>query len=202
MSTTFSQLSANIADWLDRDDLAGQIPTFISMCEDDLYRELRIEAMLGSLSGTISNGLLAVPADFLALGVIWLDTHRQPTLIQTSLENLLRRYGANRESGEPRYVAREGASLRFGPAGDGYDVMGTYYQRLPALSSSNETNWFTTNAADCLLFGSLVKAVPYIGDNANLGLWADQYLRCLNGIKREDVRARFTERAPLRSVVR
>jgi hypothetical protein len=38
---TYGTLKATIADWLDREDLTGQIPTFIRLAEGDIYDGLR-----------------------------------------------------------------------------------------------------------------------------------------------------------------
>ena len=41
MITTYGELKTAIADWLDREDLAGRIPSFIKMAETKVYRTLR-----------------------------------------------------------------------------------------------------------------------------------------------------------------
>lgn len=41
MITTYGELKTTIADWLDREDLAGRIPHFIKLAETKVYRTLR-----------------------------------------------------------------------------------------------------------------------------------------------------------------
>ncbi len=41
MITTYGELKTDIADWLDREDLAGKIPSFIKLAETKIYRFLR-----------------------------------------------------------------------------------------------------------------------------------------------------------------
>ena len=39
--TTYAELQSSIADFLDRDDLTSVIPTFISLAEADMNRQIR-----------------------------------------------------------------------------------------------------------------------------------------------------------------
>jgi hypothetical protein len=41
MINTYGELKTDIADWLDREDLADSIPTFIKLAESKIYRALR-----------------------------------------------------------------------------------------------------------------------------------------------------------------
>ena len=43
---SYTNLKAEIADWLDRDDLTARIDTFIDLTEAKLAREIRVRAML------------------------------------------------------------------------------------------------------------------------------------------------------------
>ena len=46
---TYSELKSNIADWLNRSDLTSVIPTFISLAENRLNRQLRVALVLSDL---------------------------------------------------------------------------------------------------------------------------------------------------------
>ena len=63
--------------------------------------------------------------------------------------------------------------FEFFPSPDGsYGVELLYYQRVPALSDSNTTNWLLTEAPDVYLYGSLVHSAPYLADDARTAVWA------------------------------
>ena len=199
MSTTYSKLRADIADWLDRDDLESQIATFIAHCEDEIYRNLRLEeAMIVSFSDTISNGTIDVPDEFLELAALWVDDSTQRVIEQTSLNWLLRTYGTSRVKGDPRHVSIDGNFFRFGPTTD-VAVTGTYYKRPADLSPTNEQNWMARNAPDLLLYGSLIQAVDYVGDDSRLRLWEARYNRIMRDLQERDDRKRFSERSPIRA---
>ena len=79
-------------------------------------------------------------------------------------------------------------------------LRGDYYQKLTALSASNETNWFTDNAPDLLLFGCLLAAVPFVGDDARAPMWQAQYSAVLRDVMNQDDGRRFPAKQTLRQV--
>lgn len=190
--TSYSTLKTAIADWLDRDDLATQTDTFIDLMEAQIYRRLRIRAMETALSGTISSGALAVPSDYLELRHAYVNTTRAVWLQATDPGWVYANYPTRSAESLPKYIARDGASFIFGPYPDSdYTIAGTYYAKLAALSSSNETNWFTENAPDLLLFGSLVAASPYIGDDDRAVIWKAQYDEAFAAVMSQDTKERW-----------
>jgi hypothetical protein len=52
-----------------------------------------------------------------------------------------------------------------------YDL-GIVRAYLSALSASNTTNWLLTLAPDLYLYGSLLEAAPYIGNDERIPVWA------------------------------
>lgn len=197
--TNYSTLKTAIADWLDRDDLTSQIDTFIDLCEAQIYRRLRIRAMETALSDTIASGVISVPSSYLELINAYVDGSSAEPLQLTTPNHIYQRYPTRSSQGKPLYIAREGSSFIFGPYPDStYTIKGLYYASLTALSTSNETNWFTSNAPDLLLFGSLVAATPYIGDDERAVLWKAQYEEAIAEVTRQDRKERWADRAPIR----
>lgn len=197
--TNYSTLKTAIADWLDRDDLTSQIDTFIDLCEAQIYRRLRIRAMETALSDTIASGVISVPSTYLELINAYIDGSSAEPLQLTTPNHIYQRYPTRSSQSKPLYIAREGSSFIFGPYPDStYTIKGLYYASLTALSTSNETNWFTSNAPDLLLFGSLVAATPYIGDDERAVLWKAQYEEAIAEVTRQDRKERWADRAPIR----
>ena len=65
MITNYTELKSAIADWLLRDDLTSVIPTFISLSEAQIQREVRDFRMVKRATAQIDSGYSAVPADWL-----------------------------------------------------------------------------------------------------------------------------------------
>ena len=83
--------------------------------------------------------------------------------------------------------AREGETLIFGPYPDSaYTIKGRYYKKLDALSDSNTTNWFITNAPDLLRYAALCEAAPYIQNDARINVFESKYQMAKERIKRTD----------------
>lgn len=201
--TSYSTLKTAIADWLDRDDLSAEIDTFIDFTEAVFARELRIKAMETALSATMSSGVVTVPSDYLELKFAYLNTSPTTWLQIADPGMVYAQYPTRSSSGKPRLIARDAGNFIFGPFPDSdYVLQGTYYAKLTALSSSNETNWFTDNAPDLLLYGALVAATPYIGDDERAVIWKAQYEEALREVARQDDKERWPQRMPLQQVVR
>ena len=186
--TTYATLSTAIGDYLARSDLTTFIPNFVQNCEEKLYRELRISAMEKALSVSISSGVAAVPSDYLEMRYAYLTTSPITWLERLSPEDIYSRYPSRSGGGEiPKFYAREGTDFIFGPYPGAYTMAGIYYAKLTLLRNDVDgTNWFTTNAPDLLLYGSLLEAEPFIKNDARLALWRQMYAESLALVKRQD----------------
>ena len=188
--TNYATLQTAIADWLARDDLTTFLPNFTQNAEARLYRDLRIRAMETALSGTIASGVLAVPSTYVELKYAYVNTAPITWLRRQPPEFIYSRYPVRSGSAEiPKFIAREASNFIFGPYPGDYDVVGIYYARLTSLDgTTNTTNWFTTNAPDVLLYGSLVAAEPFIKNDPRLPMWKMLYDEAIASIKEEERR--------------
>lgn len=187
---TYTDLKTSIADWLNRDDLAGAIPTFITLAEAKINRELRIGAMESIISANLTvGGSLSLPSAYVQMRRIVVNNN---VLTQLSPEQLRERY-ESATRGEPKYYAIIGTNVHFGPVPDStYSYELVIYSRFTALSASNETNWLTTNAPDLLLYGALVEAAPYIQEDDRVPMWQAMFARVMDDVKTEDRNARYS----------
>jgi hypothetical protein len=185
--TTYSELKTAIANWLNRSNLTTYIPDFIALAEKRIYRELRVRAMEAALNSTISSGVIAVPTGYVELKYAYVDGTPVQFLQRKTPGWIVEYYATRAADSQPKYIARDVDSFIFGPYADSsYTIKGTYYKRLDALSDSNTTNWFVTNAPDLLLFGALCKAEPFIKNDPRLALWESEYQNVKNQIMREE----------------
>ena len=175
--SNFTELKASIADFLNRDDLTAVIPDFITMAEASINREIRHYEMENRATAELSGQYLDRPSD-------WMETIRfHVTGSGTTNLKLLsaaamadKRQGAEDTTGHPKYYCHVERAFEVYPTADAtYEVELYYYQKVPALSASNTTNWLLTDHPDVYLYGSLLHSAPYLAEDERAGVWAQLY---------------------------
>ena len=63
--TTYAELKASIADFLNRDDLTSAIPDFITLAEADMQRRVKHWRQEKRSTAELDTQYSAIPADFL-----------------------------------------------------------------------------------------------------------------------------------------
>ena len=191
--TTYAELQTVIADFLDRDDQTERIKTFIQLSEAEMSRKLRHWRMENRATAEIDGQYSAIPADFLEPIRLHLETgdYRTLELISQS-EMQSRRMQSADTSGKPSYYALTQGEIEVYPTPDGtYNLEMNYYAKIPALTTSNTTNWVLDNYPDAYLYGSLVHSAPFLGEDARMTTWAALFQSALNGIMAESEQAKF-----------
>ncbi len=166
----FEGLSALIATYTVRDDLADVIPTFIALAEARLQRELPVAEREAETISTISSTEIVLPSDFAGVRTIHLETDPITILEPMGLDALHRLGGG---SGKPAFYAIvSGVGLTVRPEPDQDYVFNlNYYQRIPALSDSNPSNWLIEDHPDAYLAASLVEAFAFLMDEQRATFW-------------------------------
>ena len=198
---SYSELKTAIGNWLNRSDLTSYLPDFIMLGEKRIYRDLRIRAMETALSSAISSGSIALPTGYVELKYAYVDGSPTQFLQRRSAEQLYLEFPTRSSDGKPSVIVREGETFIFGPYPDSnYTIKGIYYKKLDALSDSNTTNWFTSNAPDLLLFSALIEAEPFLGNDARLEMWEKKYQQKKAEIISEDDAENLSGSAPRQTV--
>ena len=192
--TTYSQLKTAIADFLNRDDLAATVPTFIALAEADINRRLRHWRMEERATAEMDTQYSAVPAD-------WVETIRFQTLgngtrpleLISRAEMLDRRANARDAVGRPQFYKMSAGQFEVFPAPDQtYNAELLYFARVPALSDAAPTNWLLTAASDAYLYGALVHSAPYLQDDARSAVWASFYQSAIDALNTASDDARYS----------
>lgn len=188
----YSDLKSAAADWINRADLTAVIPTFITLAEAKFNRELRLRDMLVRAEATTSNEFVAVPADFLEnysleLNMAQIGPQQSLSFIGPLEAKVLK---ANKAVGKVRfYTIIDGAfELLPAPTGD-TDVILTYYQKIPALSDTQTTNWLLTKSPDLYLYSTLLEAAPYLRDDDRMAMWGQARGQVLAAMQMESERS-------------
>jgi len=191
--TTYAELQTVIADFLDRDDQTERIKTFIQLSEAEMSRKLRHWRMENRATAEIDGQYSAIPADFLEPIRLHLETgdYKALELISQGEMQSLRMRNLD-TSGKPAFYALTQGELEVYPTPDGtYNLEMNYYAKIPALTTSNTTNWVLDNYPDAYLYGSLVHSAPFLGEDARMTTWAALFQSALNGIMAESDQAKF-----------
>lgn len=191
--TNYTQLKSAIADFLNRDDLTAVIPTFISLAESRINREVRHWRMENRATATLNDQYVALPPRWIApIRLTLTDSPTYELEVVSQAQMLDRRSQALDEAGRPQYYALTQGELEFFPTpNENYTLEMTYYEALNALSDSNADNWLLTNYPDVYLYGSLIHSAPYLSDDARAQTWAALYQSSIDALMRDDEQAKF-----------
>ena len=194
--TTYTELKASIADFLNRDDLTTVIPDFITLAESQINRDVRHWKMEARSSGQQTGGdeYMQIPAD-------WVESIRlHLTGSGTSAVNLISRdaMADKRErnddtSGTVMYYTHADGQFQLYPtpsADTDFELL--YIQKLDALSGSNSDNWLLLEAPDVYLYGSLIHSAPYLVEDERVAIWAQMYSASVARLNEASESARFS----------
>tara|TARA_R110000796_G_scaffold99184_9_gene207139 strand:- start:1979 stop:2608 length:630 start_codon:yes stop_codon:yes gene_type:complete len=177
--STYSELKASIADFLNRSDLTAVIPTFITLAESQMNRDIRHWEMEELVSGQQSSGdkYMTKPSDWLETIRFQVITGGISTIELAGLSSISdKRQKANDVGGIPRFYSHVRGQFELYPTPDqdiDFELM--YYQKIAALSDSNTTNWLLTYAPDVYLYGSLLHSAPYLKEDERVTVWGQLY---------------------------
>lgn len=147
----YSDLVGSVTEYSGRDDFAHMIPRFISFLENKLNRRLRVGPMeqIATLQ-TDTSGAADLPADYLEMRE-FVNSVGKPLEARpiTALDDTYRFM-----SGTPMGYAIIGSVLYVIPVAEAEFLM-TYYEKIPALTVTNTTNWLLTNHPQIYLYGVL-----------------------------------------------
>lgn len=189
MITDYATLKAAIADFLNRDDLASSVSSFVSLGEASIARDLRHWRQERRVTGTINNATEALPSDFLEAVDVRLPDGDQLELLSSDL--FARRQARDATPGTPRCYRYTAGQIEFWPPPEpaGRPFILRYYARIPALSDAEPTNWLLTQYPDVHLYAALIHTAPYLKDDARVQVWASLYAAAVKNLNRDSKKA-------------
>lgn len=193
--TTYTELKSAVADFLNRQDLASAIPTFISLAESSFNRDIRHWRMDVRTSITLDAQFVDLPSGWLETVKIVNATGEGPQELELIplAEMDERRFASNNTAGAPRFYAINGGKIELYPTpSEAFTASITYVQKPTALSISNASNWLLENFPDVYLYGSLAHSAPYLQEDSRLGVWAALYQQALSAINLDSDRAKYS----------
>ena len=177
----YVEVQAQVANWMNRDDLTAMIPDFIVLTEERMNRALRTRQMETVLAETaITDGDITPASDVIDVKLLWPTGSDQNPLKAQALEAVV----DSDATGTPTVFAWRGSDLVFDGGGS---VEGVLYTRIPALATA-ATNWVSQTAASLYLFGALAEAKLYVGDGEGAAMWDGRFQSLLDELNGNDQR--------------
>ena len=189
--TTYSELKSNIADWLLRDDLTSVIPTFISLAESQMNRDIRDHRMVKRATANIDSEYFVKPTDWLETIRFQINTTPIATLLFVTPDQAAEEKVNFSSSGKPKFFTNVGTQIEVIPTPDAtYEAELAYYSKIPSLSDVTTSNWLLSSNPDIYLYGALLQAAPYLNDDGRMNVWGSLYRQGVESLKVQDERAR------------
>lgn len=185
---TFSELRTFIADYLNRQDLTDtQLDHFIKQAESEFQRVIRHRKMVKRVTANVDSHFTNLPTDFLQIINAQINTTPKSILRQASMETADQVRLSNGDvTGRPEYYAIVGETLELVPRPDAeVELELTYYEKIPALSASNTTNWLLDDYQDIYIYGVLKQALVFLMEDERLPTMAALYTSAVAALNEE-----------------
>lgn len=204
VSLTYSSLLTDVAGYCERSDSAftSQIPTFIMFAENKIIAELKNISETVPTTGNLTAGTATLPKP-----ALWRETisfnitavgQRVPLLPR--LYEYCRSFWPNpSKQAQPRFYADYDASnfLLVPTPDQAYPFELVYFGKVTPLDSGHQTNWFTVNAPQLVLAGTMVEAHTWLKNWDQVDAWQQRYDRSLSALTHEEER-KVSDRAMAR----
>jgi len=193
VTMTYTSLVADVTLYLERSDAQtiNQIPSFINLAESIISDELKILGQQETVSATMVQGnpVIAKPTRWRKTTSfnITVAGERKPLLLRKY--EYLRNYWPNPTTeDEPLFYADyDFDNWLIAPTPDAaYAFEVLYYEKIQPLDATNQTNWFTINAPQAILYGTLLQAMPFLKNDSRVQLWQSLYDRAIQTLKLEN----------------
>lgn len=194
--SNYGELKTLVANYLGRSDLTTPIIDFVTLAHKQLMRDLRghIHLQKRNASYSITGEYVAAPTDMLELVSMHLNT--TPKRAISYMPHYFQ--SAQETSGVPQFVTLVGNTtagtkdFRFWPIPSSTQTATIeYYATITYFANDAATNWILTDHPMLYLYGSLLQATGYIGDDPRIGLWKAGYDEALAKCMEEGKRTRY-----------
>lgn len=191
---TYNSLVNDVKIYLERTNdtaLADQIPRFIMLAENRLASELKVLGEQTPVTGslTANSSTLPKPSHWRAMTSLNITTSTgRKAVLPRSYEYCSLYWPDRTATGEPRFYADyDYDNILIVPTpSSAYSFEMMYYARVSPLDMATQTNWFTVNAPQLLLYASMLEAHTFLKNWDQVDTWQKLYDRAMAAITHED----------------
>jgi hypothetical protein len=178
----YTALKTTIAtDWMHRADLTTATGDFISLFESDFNSEMRVRQMEQETIITSTTGFLVHPTNWLG----WKEIRGTSGGVQYELEAASDAVAVRMNAGASPPAANfkvKGTKTYLYPSASAVAFPTTYWE---GVALTGGTNWLLTRYPGAYLYGSLLQAVAFVGDDPRVPLWKSAYDGIIERIKQD-----------------
>jgi hypothetical protein len=172
----YTQLVAAVASWMNRTDLAAQIPDFIAIAEAVINRRIEHRQMIGFTQLGFSGSRVSLPDDFTGWKSGRIVGANQPALQFETLDAYANRLDSG---GVPTKYTLADGSIFLDPTPAAAGTIELFYcQQIPPLAE-NGTNWLLDAFPDVYLYGALAQAMPFMVDDDRFALMSGLFEKAI-----------------------
>lgn len=199
MLDTLTNLKLSVADLLNRQDLTGVIPDWITLVEAECQRILEGQPMRTVANVTFgTSGVVSLPSDFVRGETLTVETNTYKVSVSMKPYDYVQLKRGQLAAGVPLYAATVNTTLYVAPVPDGdYTGVLVYDAQLQPLTSGNPTNWVLTQHPDVYLYGCAYHSAPYLKNDDRLPTWEKLYRTALEQIRIARDKAEYGSNTPV-----
>jgi hypothetical protein len=171
----------------DEQSFVDNIPNFVRLAEERIYRYVKVPGLRTTSSPTItpSSRNITLPSDFVSADSFEINFDGTWVHLTPKDFDFLSQAYPTAATGEPGYYAQfDNANIIVAPTpGTAYTTRLTYTKK-PASIVTAGTTWVGDNAEEALLYGTLVEAYTYLkGEPDLLGLYEQRFMEAIGQAK-------------------
>jgi hypothetical protein len=211
-TTTFTTLKDDVRRYLERGGTFAadpvfyeQIPRLINLAERRIARELKVQGLINTVTGTLTTGQSVYPKpdrwrDTVSINVgTGEDNNTRKMLFTRSYEYLRSYWPDATQTAQPDFYGDYNYSnWLIAPTPDFDYPFEVLYYELPALLDDEvQSNWLTEYAPQLLLYATLLEATPFLKNDDRIPVWQQMYDRAAAMLNGEDL-AKILDRSAVR----
>lgn len=144
----------------------------------------------GSFWNLVPEGGVPLPAGYLEMRSIYLQTSPPAKLSPVAPETIDSTW-MSAGPDQPLVYALDGDCIRFAPPADSaYAARMSFYRKFAALASA--ANWLMSNKPDVYLYGALLEAAIYFGNDQDAQRFYGLYCSAVNGLQAANAADRYS----------
>lgn len=188
-------------------DFTGNIPDFITLCEARLnygsddsqfpsppLRVQQMEVPSTTITFLQSSYTQLLPPDYLEMRRIYMVgnpnqkmTYVTPNQMDATILN------SPNSPGPPKFYTIQGNQLVLpAPVNTTQTIVMGYYQKIPALSASNTSNWLMQTSPGIYLAGVQLEGAIFVRDPNDASLMARLFSSHTNAFRKQDLKGRYS----------
>jgi hypothetical protein len=199
---TYTSLKTDIQTWAENTgtDFTNQLDTFIDNTQTKLSRDIDPVGFNENVNSTMVQGdrfvNLPTAVEPMLFNYVEIVVSSNAKYLEMKTLEFIKEYWPNNSlQGEPKYFTNfDDNRIYVAPTPDqNYDIKIGYQGKINPLSNTNTTNWYTENASDALLYGSLSEANLFTKNMEDYNIYKQKYVESVTAINNEARRRRRTD---------